>query len=222
MSFYNIDFTNRLTELIPPDKREPVHIAWWKQIGKQLEWGRKDVFVDYKEGSDYPVWVAANYSKGDRVKYGQSVYESLTDDNTEVPTNEAAWRMYELFFIGTDERIKYNGQRLVLEYALNKRFGTNFRQPPLQSDIYFEVYPPVADVFIIGGDENNSSTIFLNRSSEFIINDYSFGDFVNFAIYIPVAVWTDLSADAGARDKIISNFVNNYLPAGIKYEIITY
>lgn len=222
MSFYDITYSDRIVELLPPDKRTKKHVAWWQAIVKQLTWNVQDAFKDYKTGSSYPIWGAASYNLGDRVIYGQSVYESLANSNTAVPTNTTYWRVYELFFIGSDERIMYNGQNLVLNYALNKRFGTNFKQPPLQSDIYFTVNQPAANVFVIGANEANSSVTYSNNSGDAIINSYSFTTFYNFIIHVPVAVLTALSSDVNARNKIISNFVDNYLPAGLEYTIQTY
>lgn len=221
-SIYDITFSNRVVELLPPDKRYPKHVAWWKAMVKQLQYLHADVFIDYRVGSDYPVWAPASYSKGDKVIYGQSVYESLIDSNTNTPTDTTTWRLYQNSFLGVEDRVKYNGQLLVLDYAVNDRFGTNFRQPPLQSDIYFSINTPVAGVFVVGGDEMNSSITFLQSSSDFIIDSYSFVTFFNFVVNVPVAVWTELSADVNARDKILRNFIDPILPAGIRYEIQTY
>jgi hypothetical protein len=75
---------------------------------------------------------------------------------------------------------------------------------------------------LIGGDESNSSLVYLDSSSEFIVNSYTFVSFNNFAIKIPVAVYTGLSTDALAREKIVRGFVDQILPAGITYTIQTY
>lgn len=222
MSIYDITYENRIVELLPPDKRQSKMVAWWKAIIKQLQYLHSDVLVDYRVGSDYPVWVSASYNKGYRVIYGQSVYESLYDDNTTVPTDSNNWRLYQLFFLGVDDRIRYNGELLVLEYAVNARFKTNFRQPPLQSDIYFTVNTKTAGVFIVGGNESNSSISYFNGSFDFIINSYSFSDFYNFAVNIPVAVFEALSDDVNAREKIVRGFIDKIIPAGIIYNIVTY
>jgi len=222
MSIYDITYSNRVVEMLPPDKRYSKTVAWFKAIVKQFQYLHTDVFVDFRTGSDYPVYSTGSYNKFDRVIYGQSVYESLVNSNTAVPTDTSKWRVYELHFLGVEDRLKYNGQSLVLNYALNDRFGTNYRQPPLQSDIYFTTNTPVVDVFLIGGDEANSSLVYLDSSSEFIVNSYIFVSFNNFVIRIPVAVYTGLSTDALAREKIVRGFVDQILPAGITYTIQTY
>jgi hypothetical protein len=222
MSIYDISYTNRVVELLPPDKRYSRTVAWFKAIVNQLQYLHTDVLVDFRTGSDYPIYAPGSYNKFDRVIYGQSVYESLYDTNTAVPTDTSKWRLYQLHFLGVEDRLKYNGQVLVLDYAINDRFNTNFRQPPLQSDIYFTINTPAVDVFIVGGDESNSSTILEMISSEYVINSYSFTAFTNFVINIPVAVYNALSTDPAARDKIVRGFVDEILHAGLKYSIQTY
>lgn len=221
-SIYDITYSKRVVELLPPDKRYEKAIAWWTAMVQQLQYLHTDVLVDFRVGSNYPVYSAGSYNLGDRVIFGQSVYESLVSANTAVPTDAAKWKLYQLYFLGVDDRIKYNGQSLVLDYATNQRFKTNFRQPPLQSDIYFTVNTPSAGVFVVGGDELNSSISWADRSDEFIINLYSFTSFYNMTVHVPIAVFTALSTDAAAREKIISGFIDNILPSGIRYNIITY
>jgi hypothetical protein len=166
--------------------------------------------------------VAASYNKFDRVIYGQSVYESLVNDNTAEPTDTNYWRIYQNYFTGVDTRIMYNSQTLVFEYALNTRFGATFRQPPLQSDIYITTNTPPSRVFQVGADESLSSTVRLNGSSEFVVDSYSYTPFKNLVINIPIAVYDGLSSDVAAREKIVRYFADKYIIAGIIYKIQTY
>ena len=222
MSFYNLSYDQKAVELLPPDKRAPAMVQWVQALLKQLQYNQSSIFTDFKVDADYPVYVAGSYNKFDRVIYGQSVYESLTDANTAVPTDANYWRLYQIFFTGTDTRIKYNGQKLVLEYAINDRFMTTFRQPPLVSDIYFSTNIPVPSVFVIGGIEENSSVTYNNNSSEYLIDGYSFSAFYNFTLYIPTAIYNAVSADVNAREPIFRNYINNLLPAGVTYTIQLY
>jgi hypothetical protein len=125
-------------------------------------------------------------------------------------------------FIGVDERVKYNGHVILLEYALNKYFGTTFRQPPNVSDIYLETFTKPKAVFVVGGGESNSSVTYFNRSSEFVINGYSFAAFHNMAIWVPLAVFNALDTDPDNREPIIRNYADQYIVAGITYEVKTY
>ncbi len=221
-SIYDIIFSQRIIELLPPDKRYSRMSAWFRAIAAVFQRLHLNVFVDYRTGSNYPVYAAGTYNAGDRVIYGQRVYESIDGSNTTIPTDLSKWFVYQNSFLGVDERLKYNGQILVLDYACNARFKTNFRQPPLQSDIYFEINTPTANVFVVGFDEPQSGISFFDGSSNFIINDYSFSSFYNFVVKVPTAVFNALSDDVNARSKIIRNFIDGIVPAGFNYTIITY
>jgi hypothetical protein len=222
MSIYNINYLQKAIEMLPPDKRGTKFVKWVYALIKPVEYDNTKLFTDYKVGDNYPNYAAGSYSKFQRVIYGQSVYESLSDSNTALPTNTDFWRVYQNNFIGVDERVKYNHVKLTLEWAINKRFGTTFRQPPLISDIYFVTNVVPNPPFLVGGIEENSSIVYANGSEQFIINAYSFTGYYNFSIYVPVAVWTALSTVTSARDTIIRNFVDLYNTAGITYNIITY
>lgn len=226
MSIFNIDFNQKAAELLPPDKRQSAFLAWVKSLFTPMIYNRTRIFNDYKLGvfGLYPVWAAGTYDKGDRVIYlpDGRVYEALYDGVTSAPTDTTLWLLYQMDFIGVDERLMYNGEKVVLEYALNKRFNTTFRQPNDVSDIYIGTNPSGIFPFIVGGVEDISSSVFLDYSEQFIIDDYTFGEVVNFAIYVPIATWTDLSTDVDARDKIIRGFVDLYNIVGTTYNIITY
>jgi len=222
MSIYDLNWKQKVIELLPPDKRFTKFVAWLLNLVKPAEYNNNRIFFDYKIGAVYPNYAAGTYNKFDRVKYGQTIYESLQNSNTTAPPNALFWRVYQQNFIGVDERITYNHQKLTLEWALNKRFGTTFRQPPLISDIYINTNVIANPPFVVGGDEPISSTIYGVTGTEFIINSYTFLNFFNFTIYIPVAVWTALSADTAARDVIVRQFTDLYNTAGLTYNIITY
>ena len=224
MSIYQIDYQRRIPELMPPDKRYSKGVAWLKSLTSPLQPLWYQMFVLYKVGAIgfYPTWTAGTYNKFDRVQYGQTIYESLVDNNTAVPTDSNYWRIFQFSFIGVDERMKYNGTHLVLEYALNTRFGTNFVQPPGTSDINFTINNPSNNVFVVGGDEFNSDNVKLTSSSNVIINDYNFSTFYNLVINVPVAVWNALAADDLTREKIMRQYVDTLIHTGIKYTFQTY
>jgi hypothetical protein len=167
-------------------------------------------------------YVAGTYSKYDRVIYKQRVYESLLNGNTDIPTVQTSWDMVQTNFIGVFERVLYNGTKLTFEYGINKYFGTTFRQPPNTSDIYITVEAKPKDVFIVGGDELNSSVIYSNGSTGSIINDYSFGTYFNMTIHVPSVTYFALDAAPANCEKIIRNFADKYIFAGIIYQIIPY
>lgn len=223
MSIYNLNYIQKVVELLPPDKRGPKMVNWLIDLLGPMGVNYSDLFVDYKTGSDYDLYDSlTTYNTGDRVQYSQSIYESIIDNNTLNPTDLSGWRVYEEYFIGVDERITYNHLKIVLEHALNKRFNTTFRQPNLVSDIYIETNVPAANVFVVGSVEQESSIVYRETSSEYIINGYSFAIFNNFTVYVPLAVYEAQSADINAREPIFRYFIDKYNSAGLNYNIITY
>lgn len=223
MSIYDIDYSKQRVQLLPPDKRYTKTVAWAGILLAPLNYLRNLNFGSYRTGSDAPQWVNTDpYAKYDQVKYNKIVYESLIDGNTDVPTTVASWKVVQGNFIGLSERIYYNGQKLVLEWAMNKWFGTVFRQPPNVSDIYITNNSVPIAVFRCGGDEDISSVVFSNSSSEVVINSYSFSVAFNFTINVPQAVYDALDVTLVNNEKIFRAFVDRYVPAGVTYTILTY
>ena len=224
MSIYDITYSQKAIELIPPDKRDVENIVWVQSLLNQNQYIRDKYLGDYNTGATYPLWaIATAYSKGNRVIYKGAVYESLTNSNTgNQPIEGQYWTLYQKNFIGVAERVYYNGQKIVLEWALNKWFNTTFRQPPLVSDIFIDTNTPALTCFIVGYDNSNSSAVFSDRSSEPISYAYNTPFFQNATINIPIMVYTALDAVAVNREKIVRNFADLYFPAGITYNIATY
>lgn len=223
MSIYDVNYGKVGPQLLPPDKRFPRLLALLKVLLSPLQWVRDLWLGSYRVGSDVLPWLNSTvYKKYDRVLYKQKVYESLIDNNTAPPTLQASWMVVQQNFIGVFERVLYNGNRLIFEYAINKYFGTRFRQPPNRSDIYTATYPKPFSVFVVGGSEGNSSVVFANRSSEYVIDAYDFNSFYNLTIFVPQGVFNALDPSAANCEKIIRNYADQYIIAGIIYEIKTY
>lgn len=224
MSIYDITYSQKAIELIPPDKRSNENIAWVQSLLNQNQYIRDKYLGDYNTGANYTIWaIATNYNKGYRVIYKGSVYESLINGNIgNQPIEGKYWTLYQKNFIGASERVYYNGQKIVLEWALNKWFNTTFRQPPLVSDIFIDNNTPAITCFIVGKDNSNSSIVFSDRSSEPISYAYNAPIFYNATINVPVAVYNALDTIPVNREKIVRNFADLYIPAGITYNITTY
>ncbi len=217
MSLFDIDFNQQAVELMQPDKREPENKALWKTVLKPLQWARDMIFGIFKEGNTVPPYSPGSYNTYDQVKYNKAIYESLIDSNTDLPTT-SNWFLVVENFIGTDERQKYNGQKLVLEYALNKEFDGVFRQPvtAINSDIYLTKLAPVLAGFRIGETEAGSSNVGADTSSDSIGGTYPFVQLNNFQINIPTALFS------ATNDAAIRNFVDKYIPISLNYLIVQY
>lgn len=222
MSIYDVDYSKLGPQTLPPDKRGTVIVRVVNVLLSPIQWVRDLWMGSYRTGSNAQPWIPATYAKYARVLYKQRVYESLIDGNTDIPTVQTSWMMVQVNFIGVFERVLYNGTTIVLEYGLNKYFGTIFRQPPNVSDIYMSAQEKPKNVFVVGGSEANSSVVFAGSSSGFVINSYSFGLYYNLIIYVPSSTYYALDPVPANCDKIIRNFADKYIFAGIIYQIIPY
>lgn len=219
---YTVTFAQMAIDFLPPDKRFPVIAALLRVFLFPLQYLHDILTGSYYDGSTDPDYSPGTYNKGDRVIFKKSVFESLIDGNTDAP-DQITWYLVQDNFIGISERMKYNGQHIVLEYALNKWFGTTFRQPGEGiSDIYTTTNPNLLNVFRSGGSNANSSITYANTSSEFSINDYSFSEIINLNLYVPAAVFSALSNNDGNREAIVRAFADKYIAGGIIYQVIPY
>jgi hypothetical protein len=221
-SIYDIDFYSFGVQMLPPDKRNNNIISFLSVLLLPLQWLRDLWFSEYATGTTaLPFDNSSPYQKYSRVLYNKSVYESLIDNNSDIPTT-SNWFLVQNNFIGVSERILYNGNCLVLTYALNKWFGTTFNQPPVLSDIYISTNTVINPVFLIGQNESDSSDISTDDSSEFIGTNGTISAQINLTIHVPFAVYNALDETGINNEKIFRNFVDNYVPAGIVYNIQTY
>lgn len=224
MSIYDIDYGNLGADMMPPNKRTARLLAFVKAFLSPIQYVLNLVMRSYRTGSPAALWSnVTTYSKGQRVQYNRAVYESLVDTNISVPTTVANWRQLQANFIGVEERMAYNGRKVVLEWALNKWLGTTFVQPGAgTSGTYLTTNTPPVYPFIIAGVSSSSSTTYPTYSTEMVLNTYSFTGNYRFTIHIPTAVYTGLSTVTASRELIVRGFVDNYVPAGLAYNIVTY
>jgi len=217
---YDIYFNQQAIDQFPPDKRDPQPLALMQSLLTAAQWCRDLVLGSFKTGSTAPVYSAGAYNIYDQVKYGKSIYECITDGTTNDPTNTTDWRLIQENFIGVDERIKYNGQKIVLEWALNTQFDGVFRQPAtgLDSDIYITNIAAVLAGFRIGEDESGTdvSSIGEDTSSDSIGGAYPFVQLNNFQINFLASLF------ALTNEEAVRNFVDKYIPIGLNYTIVTY
>jgi hypothetical protein len=221
---YDIDYAQQVIELLPPDKRFYNMATWLQTCANQLQWLRDAVLGDYRNGSTVSAWInplssGTPYTIGNKVNYKNAIYVSIVSNNTDIPTNANSWYKQQDNFIGLNERLAFNGTNLVLTYALNRWFGTTFRQPGSGlSDIYITTNAIIASAFIVGSTDYNSSTVGLSGSSGFIDGALPFPQF-NANINVPKAFFDSLQP---AADALIGSFTDQYIYGGVTYQIVTY
>lgn len=224
-TIYDLDTDQQVIELLPPDKRYRNNVAFIQALLKStVQWARDTLMDRYRNGSTDPAYAAGTYDYGAFVQYQKGVYVSLIPNNTDDPTVAPSWYKVQDNFIGLNERILYNGQSIVLEYALNRWFSTTFRQPGTGlSDIYLTTNPKPLSVFRFGIIEAISSGFGLDHSPQGFGNlEITDTSFFNLTINFPLAVYNALDTIAPNRDAIIRSFVNKYIYSGITYNIATY
>lgn len=218
---YDINYNQQIIEILPPNKRYITTITWLTVLMKSgLQYLRDATLGDYRNGSTAPTWVAGTYARSSQVVYKKGVYVSLIDNNSDTPGLTDNWYLQQTFFIGLNERLSYNGNNLVLTYALNKWFGTTFRQPGTgTSDIYITTNAIDANTFIVGFVSDESSTIGYTNSEQAITYNSSFGIQYNANVYVPATLIASLGDAAIA---LLTSFINMYIYAGVIYQIIPY
>jgi hypothetical protein len=217
-SIYDIDYSQQGPEILPPDKRDSNTIGLIKSLLSVFQWARDLLFGSYKIGATAPNYAAGLYNQYDMVIFEKSVYYSLIPNNTDAPTITSSWLKVQDNFLGVNERVKFNGQVLVLEYALNQRFGGTFRPPGSSSlsDIYLNNIPAVVTGFLVGEDEAYSSSVGQTLSSKTIGSPYPFIHINNFNINLLNSLYI-LTNEQAVRD-----FVDLYIPVSLRYTITPY
>jgi len=162
-----------------------------------------------------------------------------TPEPTFVPANwtvapTAPWLQVNKNFIGAKERASYNGRYLSLTWALNRYFQTTFRQPPYPypyggagtfSDIYITNYEPPITSFLSFTTETLTTDVYTTGTG----GEAVFTEYVNDAgstfictIHIPVAVYADINTDPKIANSTINQFIEDIIPAGLGWSIVTY
>jgi len=229
MSKYSVDFKITSVELLPIHKRtvniKNVMYSFAKPLNQLSA-----IFQYFRQGTaagDYNALTV--YVQGNLVNYQRRVYfrnEVTIGYVAGIKPNNTTYFVNALeFAIGMDERIRFAPNKIILEYALNKIFGTTFNQPPVLSAIYLVRNINSSDVFEVGQTNSESSTV----SQSEIDSDYSIPQFnpsviavFDYTVFVPVAVWTALAATATERNNIILTVLNKYKLQGFLADVQTY
>lgn len=225
MSIYGYDTNYVLEQLLPPELRTSMRLAWIRTLLASVRSKYNDIFgstQSYTAGFSYTNWSSITaYVVGNRVKYGISIYESLTGNTGLDPeVNKMDWLLIEKDFVGSFERIKYNGQKMVLQYVLNRYLNITATTLPT---IYITTNTVDVNGFYLGVDgaselgelgDNTNQNDFLGTS--YSLNQYSF------TVFVPVALFATLGTTTANRENRVRNVVDKYKYAGTNYNVLTY
>ena len=229
---YRINENLLATQILPPDKRLPNWENWMECLMTPAQY-LNNLNTMWREGSLPQIWNSADtYTNGDLVlgwfNYTRGIFLSLKNSNTDPLGDTNSWLLIINDFIGIDERILYDGNKLILEWALNKYFGTTFRQPPNIPDIYIDDSDANYGTFYISNQPYIAGQIFNHESRGYITNItypvLASAASTNFVIFFPSSLYVTLPGytGTGSCDTYITNFVNNYVYDGLTYTISLY
>ncbi len=227
---YDCDFSLQAQRLTPITKRQDIRLGILDAISEPIQWNRDNFFDSYLEGDDSDVWdVGTNYVRYDRVNYQNMIYECTNDILGELPTNTDYWVKVLGDFRGATERIKYNCQKIMLEWMLNKWFGTTFNQPStlLNSDFYIVDNARVGNTFTVYenseiGGEYAASSVYddTTLTGEWIYEEPGYTtDTPNFTVYYKL---TDIPSTSNMKYFQMTDLVNKYKIYGSTVAYIGY
>lgn len=225
---YDINFFQTAQELSPSFRRTEEEFEGLNAAFAEPMNDLNLIFKWYRESSTAGAYNNATvYNFGDVVRYAKVVYlrNEVTDGYAAgiEPTNTTYFTKILDLFIGTDERVKYQSQKLVFEYALNRFFETTFRQPPLVSDIYItRDYSDLTDFWISEVDSETATVGETDTDTVYVDEDETTRQNYDYVIKIPVAVYNALASTNPTRERIVRIFADKINAAGFKYIIQTY
>lgn len=194
---YECDFYLQAQRLTPITKRQDVRLGMLESISEPIQWNRDNLFDSYLSGDASTVWDAGtNYVRYERVNYQNKIYECIDDNINQFPTLfPEYWVQVVGDFRGATERIKYNCQKIILEYILNKWFGTTFRQPEVgNSDFYITGVERTAGTFSVAEDGIVNGVYATSSVSQFSVGaeDYigeasAYSASYNFIVHYPLS-----------------------------------
>jgi hypothetical protein len=202
-----------------------MRLAWLRVLNASIRTKYNDIFstpASYLNGFSLAKWLAiTNYVKGNKVRDGVAIYEALVNNTGFIPeVNPDKWLLISDDFVGADERVKYNGGKMLLEFILNRYLNTTATTIPT---IY--ILNNIVDVngFYMGTDGKGEFGEMGNASSQddFFGVSYSLNQFA-FTIYVPAALFTTLGTNAANRENRVRNVADKYVIAGMVYSISTY
>ncbi len=254
-NIYKQDAGQISNDLLPVKKRLPIHLAWLKALLSACQWDHDLIFKYYADGyvGLLPVWTSGNpYVYLDRVIHiDGAVYElentaGLASSTLAPNIDTDNWIKILDSFIGARERARYTGQKLMLEYALNRRFfvasysvteweiqwisGVPVPQsaPPF-SQIYIKSANNVQTNFWLSNGGAGSLTSYMSDSGSFqgnfLGNGYNTYSPFQFTIYVPTALYAQIQSyqpPGVTAEQAIRSVADPLLPAGSFYEITQY
>lgn len=227
-----INFTALFSNLNIPKLRTLAHTAWLNILSTPLVL-IQDWFTKRVNGYVYPTFNnATNYSVNAYVLYGRASYVCILTPSTglnPLPTNIIYWYKILDDYIGLNERSHYSAQKVMFEFALNRRFSPTTITPPFGSTIpsIYIVTNFSSPVILWSAPAGTDTFTYVapNSSISFwysMLGNPTITPFYNFTIYVPSAVISATAPTVSEAFYIITQEANRYNMAGLTFNIIQY
>lgn len=233
MSIYSYDNKIVAEQIAPPTLRQPKFLAWLYVITKPVQSLWDFAFNGYKDGStfDYDLDdtflffpIGFVFTKGDVIKYSKGIYVCIQTFSFTGVVDLTKFNKLQDNFLGVEERIKYNSQKILFEYAMNKWFSVPNSYIP---DPIFITnnFIQSETIFLMGGSSETSSVMPNNSvySVDYMGNvpAYIAATF-DFTINVPLDLFNTLGTTTTNKENTIRQFADKYNLAGTTYNVITY
>lgn len=183
-SLYDINFEVQIENLIHPYLRLRKALDYLFSIIYPVQHSAKNILDEYRNGTDASVLFynsGTTYQKYDKCIFtDDAVYECIYSGGTVgiAPVGHASssdrWMKVNESYIGAEERQRYNGQLIVLQYAINKKFRITsgdliyFEHVISLGTVVFEVYFPTAVYTALGSNDTDRDSVILKWLSKYV------------------------------------------------------
>lgn len=227
-----INFQALFTNLNIPKLRTLAHTAWLNILASPLiliqTWWNSRV-----NGSSYTAFNAtADYTIDTYVLYGRASYVCIKTPAIGLypkPTDSNYWYKILDDYIGLNERSSYSAQKVMLEFALNRRFSPTTITPPFGSSIpSIYITNNANDPVILWCAPSGTDTFTYtapNTSVSFwysLLGNPALSPVYNFTIHVPSAVMAVIAPTSGESVYIITQETNRYNLAGLTFNVVAY
>ena len=223
MSIYTFDADYISEKLTPPQIRGVKFLAWLRVLVKPLQSFWSYVFEFYSTGSTNSVYSSGSaYVKWNKVIYqNKSVYMCIKNAGAGINCdNTTYWVKLTDNFIGCSERVLYNSQKIVFEYALNKWF---FVAASPADQIYIENNDVAGSQMVMGATGSYSSPMAASGVYSLTAMGATYTAVGNdFTIYVPIAIYNSQGSTNPDRENAIRKFADLYNLSGILYNVVSY
>lgn len=233
MSIYSYDNKIVAEQIAPPTLRQSKFLAWLYVITKPVQSLWSLIFNGYKNGTTVYYDLDNTYflpplgyvfSVGEVIKDSKSIYICTKPSTYAGFANLADFDKLQDNFLGVSERIKYNSQKILFEYAMNKWFSVPNVSIP-NSIFITNNFIQSETIFLMGGSSETSSVM---PNSSVYSTDYMgnvpayIAVSFDFTINVPLDLFDTLGTNATNKENTIRQFADKYNLAGTTYNVITY